>query len=364
MPTVNDNLSDNAARHTVYGLRWSMGTYRRHLHLIDTVIADLIYQLNVRAPESGSITEIRLQAMLVNVREASASLYSALNSAVTGDYRELAAFESLSQVAQIQGSYPITLSLNAIPPAQIHAAAMSQPFRGRVLSDWFAGQEIGFREQLSAAVRIGYAEGQSLSQIAARMRDIGGISRRDLESVIRTATQHMAARARAMTVNANADLFRGEVWSSTLDGRTSPVCIRLSGKIFPIGKGQYPPAHWNCRSSRIPVTKSWRELGFDVEDAPLSNQPFVADTRRVSDIPQNMRNQVIGTTSASTYSEFAANQPLSFLQDVAGDFRGQLAHDGGLPLSSLVRNGQWMTIDQIQSSESSAIQAAYQAAFG
>jgi len=366
MPTVNDNLADSAARHTVYGLRWSKGTYRKRLNLIDTVIADLTYQLNIRAPASGSITEARLMAMLANAKESSASLYSALNSAVTGDYRELAAFESTSQVAQIQAAYPIELKLNTIPAAQIHSAAMSEPFRGRVLKDWFKGQEIGFREKLSAELRIGYVEGQSLGQITSRMRGVGDIAKKDLETVIRTATSHMASRARAQVVEANEELFKGEEWSSTLDGRTSAICIDLDGKLFPVGKGQYPPAHFSCRSSRIPITKSWEELGFDGvdENQPLSKRPFVADTRRVKDIPKSQRDAVIGTTSARTYSEFAANQPLSFMQDVAGDYRGELAKKGTLPLNALVRNGQWMTIYQIQASESKAIKAAVKKAFG
>lgn len=366
MPTVGDNLADSAARHTVYGLRWSTGTYRKHLNLIDKMIADLTYKLNVRAPLDNSMTAARLQVMLAEAKTQSATLYSALNDSVNSDYRALADYEAGFQVNAIQSAYPIELSLTAVSGAQIHSAAMSQPFRGKVLKDWWKSQQAGVQSKIESAVRIGFAEGESLSQITSRLRGIGNITKKDMEIVIRTATNHMASMARKQVVEANEEIFAYEEWSSILDGRTSPTCVKLDGKRFKIGQGQYPPAHFGCRSSRIPVTKSWEELGLNEmgEDESLANRPFVADKRKVKDIPKSQRDSVIGTTSAKTYSEFAANQPLSFMQDVAGSYRGELAKKGTLPLKALVRNGQWMTIEQIEASESKAIKAAVKKAFG
>lgn len=366
MPTVNEELADSAARHTVYLTRWATGTYRRQLNLIDNAIADLTYKLNIRPPATGTLTEARLIAMLEESKKISAELYSAINSAVNGEFKELAAYESRFQVNAIQSAYPIELALTAIPPAQLYSAAMSQPFRGAVLKDWWSSQSAGFRNEVDRAIRMGYVEGESLSQITARFKTLEDKAKRDMESVIRTATNHMASVARKNMVLENADIFAYEEWSSTLDGRTSAICIHLDGKRFPLGKGQYPPAHFNERSSRIPVTKTWKELGFDDmdENEPLSNRPFVADKRRVKDIPKSERDALIGTSSAKTYSEFAKTQPLSFFQDVAGDYRGELAKNGELPLKALVKNGQWMTIEQIEASESEAIKAARTKAFG
>ena len=366
MPTVNENLADTATRHTVYLHRWSTGTYRRQLNLIDQSIADLTYKLSIRSPADNSITAARLRAMLKESKKVSVELYAAINSAVNGDYKDLAAYESRFQVGAIQAAYPIELSLTAIPPAQLYAATMSQPFRGRILRDWWASQSVGFRGEVDKALRIGFVEGESISQISSRFRTVGKKAKRDMEAVIRTATNHMSSVARKQTTMANEEIFSHEEWVSTLDGRTSAICIDLDNKRFKVGKGQYPPAHFNCRSTRVPVTKSWEELGFDDmdEDAPLSNRPFVADKRRVRDIPKSQRDSVIGTTSARTYSDFAKSQPLSFFQDVAGSYRGELAKKGTLPLKALVRNGQWMTIEQIEASESKAIKAAVRKAFG
>jgi len=42
-------------------------------------------------------------------------------------------------------------------------------------------------------------------------------------------------------------------WVSILDNRTTHICRSRDGAIYEYGKGPIPPAHYNCRSSIIPV---------------------------------------------------------------------------------------------------------------
>ena len=53
----------------------------------------------------------------------------------------------------------------------------------------------------------------------------------------------------------NDDLINHYEWISTLDSRTSDICIGLDGNIYPVGKGRLPPAHFNCRSTTAPILK-------------------------------------------------------------------------------------------------------------
>lgn len=76
-----------------------------------------------------------------------------------------------------------------------------------------------------------------------------------LKTLVRTATHHAAAMARKAVTTKNKHLFSGDLWVSILDSATTLICTSRSGRIYPIGKGDFPPAHWGCRSVRIPILK-------------------------------------------------------------------------------------------------------------
>ena len=358
--SVGDDLRDSAARHSVYNLRYARSTYRRHSKLIDQAVADLTAKLASRAPLDGSFTRKRLEAMLKNIKGTSAALYSGLQSAVDGDLRELAAYESSIQVAMIEDAYPIKLELAAVAPATIHAAAMSQPFLGKVLKNWWKDQEYGVRAAFQSAVRIGFVNGETLSQISRRVRGVGGMTQRQVESVIRTAVAHVSQTAMNATTEANADIIEAEEWVATLDGRTTAVCRGLDGKRFPIGKGPQIPIHWGERSRRVPVPKSFASMYGDADgDSRLSDRPFVADRRRVKDIPKSERADIIGATDTKSYNEWLKTQRRPFIDDVLGKKKAKLYLDGDLSLDRFTdRTGREYTLVELEKRERKAFKKA------
>jgi hypothetical protein len=75
-------------------------------------------------------------------------------------------------------------------------------------------------------------------------------------------------------------------WVSTLDSRTTEICIALDGLQWtlpdyePIGhKVDFPGAiaHWGCRSTQIAVVKSWEELGGKPEITTANIEDFRGD---------------------------------------------------------------------------------------
>lgn len=358
--SVADDIADSQTRHTVYLLRWATSTYNKHSILLDKLEADLSAKLAMRAPEDGSFTAARLQMMLNEVEKKSNELFKALNSAVNGDFKELAAYESSFHVKSISNAYPIEMSLATVTPAAVHAAAMSQPFQGKVLKDWWKGQNAATKDAYNRALRTGFAQGETISQMARRVGDVGQKTRRDVDAIIRTATSHMSQVALTKVALANEDLFKGEEFVATLDGRTTMQCAANDGKTFPFGKGPQIPLHFGERSRRIPATKSWRELGFTLDDdKPLSSRRYIADKRRFKDIPKEDRDKLVGRTTARSYNEWLRTQPRSFVEDTLGKAKAKLYLDGDLPLDKFVdRRNNPLTLEELARRESAAFTKA------
>jgi SPP1 gp7 family putative phage head morphogenesis protein len=323
--------------------------------------ADLVAKILSRPPGDGSFTAVRLERILESIREQSKETYRALYRMTVEDVDELAAFESSTAVETIDNAYPIEMETTKVPPAQISAAAKAQPFNGRFLRDWYRDFGDSTRKQLNAAVRLSFIEGETVTQAASRIREISGVERRHAETIARTALNHTSSVAMRETTKANAEIMSHEEWVSTLDGRTSAICRARDGKKYPIDKGPYPPAHPNCRSVRVPVTKTWDQLGLnDLDDDDLlSERPFVADTRSLKDIPKSQRDLVVGQTKAKSYNEWLRTQPREFVNDVLGKSKAKLYLDGNLSLDKFVdRNGTELTLTEIEAKHKRAWEAA------
>ena len=76
----------------------------------------------------------------------------------------------------------------------------------------------------------------------------------------------MRAGAQAQQ-EANGDVLAGWVWLARLDRRTCPSCWAKHGGLHRLDE-QGPNDHQQGRCARMPKTKTWRQLGFDLEEPP------------------------------------------------------------------------------------------------
>ena len=143
--------------------------------------------------------------------------------------------------------------------------------------------------------------------------------------------------ATVASAKANADIVEGYRWVSTLDSRTSELCQSLDGQRFDLGEGPMPPAHPNCRSTVVPVTKTFRELGIDLPE-----------------LPEGTRASIGGQVPASlTYFEWLKTQPASFVEEALGPTRAAVFLKGGLSADEfgklqLGRNFRPLTIEEMR----------------
>lgn len=117
----------------------------------------------------------------------------------------------------------------------------------------------------------------------------GGLNRAMVIARTEILDAHRAA-AKAQQL-ANTDVVAGWVWLSQMDKRTCPSCFAMSGSEHPVTEDG-PKDHQQGRCARVPITKTWSELGFpDLEEPPS----IIPDSRQTFDsLPQDERLQVMG----------------------------------------------------------------------
>lgn len=251
-----------------------------------------------------------------------------------------------------QGSFAAIGITAQLPPKEvIEAIATNSLVQGATINQWFSRLNQEMRFDMARAVKVGVSLGETNAQIAKRIIGAGGDKgpealprgRRDAIAVTRTAVQTIANDARLATFEANEDIIKEVQWISTLDSRTTDICIARSGLVwtFPDYKPKGhkipwnggPPAHWNCRSTVIPITKTFRELGIDRDEVPLST-----------------RSSIDGQVAADlTFEKFLAGKPPQFADEMLGKGRAQLWREGKISFSDLLNlQGQPLTLKQLE----------------
>lgn len=128
---------------------------------------------------------------------------------------------------------------------------------------------------------------------------------------------------------------------SGIVAHNSSTCANLDGQRFKVGEPHpTPPAHPNCRSALIPA--------LDGEVA--GKRPYVADKRKVGDIPVDQRDGMIGQVSAkTTYPEWFSRQNAAFQREWLGRSRYELYKKGGYTLDKFVDPlGKRLSLDELR----------------
>lgn len=117
----------------------------------------------------------------------------------------------------------------------------------------------------------GVASGSNPRATAARIvrraeqRFNGGLTR--ALNIARTETLDAHRAASELGQAQHADVLQGWSWLATLDQRTCPSCWSQHGSIHPLDEPG-PHDHPQGRCGRLPVLKTWKDLGFDIEEPP------------------------------------------------------------------------------------------------
>ena len=250
--SANAFLVDAQLRHQIMVQRLSGGIWKD----VDPVLKrmrDSIVSRLASEPTDFQIT--RLNMLMADVNGMLKASLGEFSGQLQLELEDFAEYETGFQGRMLGGVINVD---TVLPPVeQVVAAFTSKPAElitgGRVtrltIPDMMRQFSDKKGKEIMGLVRAGFIEGQTTDQIARQVSQrVTKRTRAQARALVRTATNHAGSVARSETMAANADVLEGEEWVSTLDSKTSQTCFGLSGNIYPVGSGPYPPAHYNCLS--------------------------------------------------------------------------------------------------------------------
>lgn len=339
---LSDKLADSAVTRQIRLQRYSAGLRNRVISLLEDAATDIIAKLS-GAKELTTFSRDRLTKQLSDIRQLIDKYYQ--------DITGLTAVE-LQDLARIEAEWTLK-TINTAVGAEIVSSMPSEKVLGELAKDtlimgapsaeWWKRQSGDFQFRFVNEMRMGLAQGETNAQLVKRVRSVETISKRNAEALVRTSVSAVASEARRQTYRENDDVVKGIQQVSTLDGRTTDICIAYAGASWdldgnPINGTKLPyngglPRHWGERSSEIPITKTFRELGLDIDE-----------------FPKGTRSSMDGEVAADlTFDAFLKGKSKSFQDDLLGRGRAELWRDGKITLQQLVGgDGNPLTLEQLR----------------
>lgn len=349
---VNDVLLDRAIRHAVFLERFKTGEVNKIVGFlnrdvfpdISKQVASRLSAIGTRGFDTGLHTTKRLRELEQTVAaQVSVGLRSA-NSKLAENMRAFALTESQIAARTMGDATKQWLSVDFNLPnvRTLNSIVSARPMQGALMRDWFKDLEAGTRRNIGRAINSGIALGETGEQIARRLTGTAAnafkdgvyqTTRRSAETIVRTSVNHVSSHAREETYKSNQDVVKAVQWVSTLDDRTTFICMGLDGKVFKIDQGDRPPAHPQCRSTTVPVLKSWKELGINLKEAP-----------------PNTRSALNGQVpEGTTYPKWFKEQPAAFQREVLGPGRYDLYRSGRITLDRFVdKTGRTLNLQELR----------------
>lgn len=336
--TANEELLDRALAHASLLERLKESEVRRIVGMLNRdVLPDLIDRLrarleriNLRGFDGDQLRTQRFQDLIDGIQAILREGLRTVRDEHTTQLVEVAQHESRWQAQALSRSITIEAEFQLPSVATLRSIVTARPFQGHLLKDWWDELGKNTAKRVRGQITIGLAEGQDVDAIVRRIRGTQALgyrdgilqtTRREAETVVRTAVQHVTAHAREETIRENEDLVKGVQMVATLDTRTSPFCQQIDGKVFKVGEGPRPPFHPNCRTQSVPVLKSWKELGL-------------------KGLPEGTRASMDGQVPESTtYLDWITKQSAERQDAALGPARAALLRSGKFTAEELRRIG-------------------------
>lgn len=273
----------------------------------------------------------RKQQQLREARDIITNYYtdiSALTLDQTQSIAEITATSASQVLATAVGSGAGGATAGLVPTTTfMETLAKTSVVDGATQGDWWGRQTAEMIFRFDQAINLGLINAETNKQIIDRVLDIEGVTTRNAEKLVRTSVLSISNQARQKTFEQNEDVIGGYIWVSSLDSRTCPQCAPRDGLEWtvdhkPVGHDipwTVPALHANCRCSLYGRTKTFRELGIDIDE-----------------VDDNARASMEGVVTDKSFGDFMDRKGKAFTEQTLGKGRADLYRSGVITLEQLI----------------------------
>lgn len=365
MPDKDERIADEFITRQVSLLRFSSSERGRVLAILRNMEEELAELLFFSGRKLTDTKREDLARLLRQAQETIEEYYGQAAGAMGDTLLEVGKIEAAAVAASLETAFRGAIS-PALPTAGYFKRLVDNTLvQGAPSAAWWKKQSTDTTFRFVAAVRQGLAQAETNAQIITRVRGratgytviegkrvytySGGAldaARHNAAALVQTSVQAVANQARRDTLLENLDVVKGIRQVSTLDGHTTVTCVAYSGAAWSLpgyepiapNKTAYnggTPRHWNCRSVEIPITRSFRELGLDVDEFEPSST-----TRSASGGP---------VAADLSFSAYLKRRGDAFADDLLGPGRAQLWRDKKITLAQLLdQNGRELSLAELR----------------
>lgn len=382
MGAVNAEIADSLTARSLLVERAEIGIVQDVLEILGRVQESLISELAKLDPTDVGerYKAARLEKLLEATEKKIAEFYGEMKKASGEKIAQLAKIE-LRKLREVYGkAIGVDILSISLPSNILRQLTNESLILGGPAAQWWEKSAGDLQHNFALQMQEGLALGENLGQLKKRIagsREMNytdglmSIARKNVEALIRSASQAVLNQARLELYEANPDVIKALQWRSTLDLRTSPICAALDGLTWtleekkPIGhekEFRRPPAHWRCRSTIIGVVRSWDELArrpqLDLGDTKgKAREVFEErlrakgwDQEKIDKAMMNARASLDGQVSRSmTYEQWLKTRPVEEQKEVLGVGRWELWSSGKIKMKDLINsNLRPLSLEQLE----------------
>lgn len=304
---------------------------------LEVIYKDLFDEIE-RKFLNKTITIGKLNKFIVDINKSLNIDYSSIGN----DLISLAQNESKWLDNAINSSAGIDITSGVLAAKTVEKIANTSLIQGAELGKWFQSLDYSLKFDFERMIRTAVTSGEDTYTIVNKTKDLFDISKRNANSIVLTAISTVTNSVREQVYKENEDIFKGYVFVATLDSRTSPICRTYDGLQWdinhkPIGH-KYPylvpgaSTHFRCRSVILPIIKSWKELGIDLEQAPKGTRASM-DGQVAQDL---------------TFEDWLKTKSKATIVQVLGKTRAELFMSGKINMQDMLNyKGEYLTITEL-----------------
>ena len=313
--SVNNRLRDKYIRHSVFlqqlskGEAAQVGAFVKH-QVFPNIYKKLMAELskNPAIRTAGSLRKIaNFKRTLAALHTISTAGMIKAEKQVSRRLVNLSKYEADWNINAIERTVPLDISMVHPSTNVLKELVRTTSFEGHKMSTWMTSFSAAIQRDIVKTLKPGIASGESIPKLGKRVQKVLNNKRYQAQAIARTAASSVLNRTRDKVFQANKKLVSKYQWSATLDAKTTIICINYDGRVWPTGEGPVPPAHFQCRSSIVPVITSWQEFGVEAPPAGTRASMNGAVSDKITykqwlrKQPKAVQNQVLGKKRADLY---------------------------------------------------------------